>query len=263
MRFENKVVVITGGSRGLGAALARSYSEEGASVSLCATDKERLDEVVAEIRKGGRDALAVHCDVTDKDDIARFKQETLNHFGKIDILINNAGALEFASFIDTTDAIWDKMMEVNLNSARRVTQAFLPGMLERGTGKILFISSNTAKRAFINDMAYAVAKTGLLAMATTLAQEVGTLGIDVYAVCPGLIAETDLGQAVVIDHANDPGRPFDGDVDAFWEWANTLSAKGHHPTLEQIVNVITFLTSDAGTVLHGTTISADHGMTGW
>jgi NAD(P)-dependent dehydrogenase (short-subunit alcohol dehydrogenase family) len=155
------------------------------------------------------------------------------------------------------------MMEANLNSARRVTQAILPSMLERGSGKVIFMSSNTAKRAFINDVAYACAKAGLLQMAKTLAQEVGTKGIDVFCVCPGLIAETDLGESVVIDHANDPNRPFKGDIDAFWEWANTLSSKGHHPTLKQIVDLVTYLASDEATVLHGTLLSADHGMTDW
>jgi hypothetical protein len=72
-----------------------------------------------------------------------------------------------------------------------------------------------------------------------------------------------MGDSVVVDHANDPDRPFDGDVDEFWEWANTLSSKGHHPTLKQIVDVVAFFASDEATVLHGALISGDHGMTDW
>lgn len=263
MRFENKVVAITGGSRGLGAAFARRFAEEGADVSLCARNEEQCRAVASEIEAMGHKALWVVADITQKEDVARYAKETLDTFGHVDILINNAGALAFADFLNTTDEIWDFMIETNLNSARRVTQAFLPSMIERGSGKVIFISSNTAKRAFINDMAYACAKAGLLQMAKTLAQEVGTKGIDVFCLCPGLVAETELGNAVVVDHANDPNRPFGGDVKAFWEWANTLSSKGHHPTIKQIVDVVTFMASDEATVLHGALISADHGFTDW
>jgi NAD(P)-dependent dehydrogenase (short-subunit alcohol dehydrogenase family) len=263
MRFKDKVVAITGGSRGLGAALAYRFADEGADISICARNVELMKEVTSEIEGKGRQALFVKADVTDREDVNKYAGETLEKFGHVDILVNNAGALAFADFMSTTDEIWDFMMEANLNSARRVTQAILPSMLDRGSGKVIFISSNTAKRAFINDGAYACAKAGMLQMAKTLAQEVGTRGIDVFCFCPGLIAETDLGDAVVVDHANDPDRPFGGDVDAFWEWANTLSSKGQHPTLKQIVDVTTFLASDEGTVLHGTLLSGDHGMTDW
>jgi NAD(P)-dependent dehydrogenase (short-subunit alcohol dehydrogenase family) len=263
MRFKDKVVAITGGSRGLGEGLAKRFAEEGADISICARNEELCQKVVREIEGKGRQALWVKADITDKSDVQNYVDRTLDKFGHVDILVNNAGALAFADFMSTTDEIWDFMMEANLNSARRVTQAILPSMLERGSGKVIFMSSNTAKRAFINDVAYACAKAGLLQMAKTLAQEVGTKGIDVFCVCPGLIAETDLGESVVIDHANDPNRPFKGDIDAFWEWANTLSSKGHHPTLKQIVDLVTYLASDEATVLHGTLLSADHGMTDW
>ena len=263
MGFKGKVVAITGGSRGLGAGFARRFAEEGADISICALQEDRLKKTAAEIAQKGRKALWAVCDVTKKDDIANFARRTLEEFGHVDILINNAGALAFADFLHTTDEIWDYMIDVNLNSARRVTQAFLPSMLDRGSGKVIFMSSNTAKRAFINDMAYACAKGGLLRMAKVLANEVGTKGIDVFCICPGLVAETDLGDMVVVDHANDPNRPFKGDKDAFWKWANTLSSKGHHPTMKQIVDLVTFMASDEATVLHGALISGDHGMTDW
>ncbi len=263
MRFQDKVVAITGGSRGLGAALAYRYTEEGADVAICARDEGLLKKVAAEVEGKGRKALWVKADVTKRPDVENFAKKTVDKYGKVDILVNNAGALAFASFMNTTDEIWDYMIEANLNSARLVTQAVLPSMLSQGSGKVIFISSNTAKRAFINDMAYACAKAGLLQMAKTLAQEVGTKGIDVFCLCPGLISETDLGNSVVVDHATDPNRPFHGDVAAFWEWANTLSSKGHHPTMKQVVDVITYLSSDEATVLHGALLSADHGMTDW
>jgi NAD(P)-dependent dehydrogenase (short-subunit alcohol dehydrogenase family) len=263
VRFKDKVVAITGASRGFGSAFARQFAAEGAAVSISARDEELLMQVAAEIEERGGKALWVKCDVTDKNDISAFADATLNHFGHVDILINNAGAIVFAPVMETTDEIWNFMMETNLNSARRVTQAFLPSMLERGSGRIVFISSNSAKRAYVNDSAYAASKAGMLQFARTLANEVGKKGIDVFCICPGLVAETDLGEAVVVDHMTDPDRPFGGNRERFWEWANSVSPKGAWPTVKQMVDITTFLASDEATVLHGTAISLDHGYTDW
>jgi NAD(P)-dependent dehydrogenase (short-subunit alcohol dehydrogenase family) len=263
MRFKDKVVAITGGSRGFGAALARRFAEEGAAISICARDENALEKISNEIKQIGAKVLWKKCDVTNPHEIHAYVDATLNKFEHVDILINNAGAIVFAPVLETTDEIWDFMMEANLNSARRVTQAFLPYMLARSSGKIIFISSNSAKRAYVNDSAYAASKAGVLQFARTLANEVGRKGIDVFTLCPGLVAETDLGEAVVIDHMNDPNRPFKGNRDEFWKWANGQSPKGAWPSVKQIVDVVTFMASDSGSVLHGTAISADHGYTDW
>ncbi len=262
-RFVDKVVAITGGSRGIGAALARRFAEEGAAISICARDENALKKVGAEIEQSGAKAMWMRCDVTKPEDIQAYKDTTLSMFSHLDILINNAGAIVFAPVLETTDEIWDFMMEANLNSARRVTQAFLPSMIARSSGKMIFICSNTAKRAYVNDSAYAASKAGMLQFARTLANEVGRKGIDVFTLCPGLVAETDLGEAVVVDHTNDPNRPFMGNRDEFWKWANGQSPKGIWPSVDQIVDVVTFMASDESSVLHGTAISADHGYTDW
>lgn len=263
MRFKDKVVAITGGSRGFGAALAKRFAEEGASISICARDEDALKRVSDEIKQTGAAVLWLKCDVTKSQDISAYRDATLSKFEHVDILVNNAGAIVFAPILETTDEIWNFMMEANLNSARRITQAFLPSMIARSSGKIIFISSNSAKRAYVNDSAYAASKAGMLQFARTLANEIGRKGIDVFTLCPGLVAETDLGEAVVVDHTNDPNRTFMGDRDAFWKWANSQSPKGVWPSVKQIVDVVTFMASDTGSVLHGTAISADHGYTDW
>jgi NAD(P)-dependent dehydrogenase (short-subunit alcohol dehydrogenase family) len=263
MRFTDKVVAITGGSRGFGDAFARRFAEEGAALSICARDVQSLKNVAREIEEKSGEVLWIECDVTKPDEIDEFVNATYDRFERVDILINNAGAIVFAPILETTDEIWNFMMDANLNSARWVTQAFLPSMLERGSGKIIFISSNSAKRAYVNDSAYAASKAGMLQFSRTLANEVGKKGIDVFTLCPGLVAETDLGEAVVVDHMNDPNRPFNGDRGKFWEWANSQSPKGVWPTVQQIVDMVVFMASDEATVLHGTAISADHGYTDW
>lgn len=257
MLLLDKVAVITGASRGLGEGLAHRFAREGADVCLVARDKDRLDRLVGELEGQGRSALAVRCDVTNPDEVGALAETVLGRFGRADILVNNAGALTFGSFLEETDTDWQNMLDVNLNSARLVTRAFLPSMLAAGTGKVIFVSSNAAKKGFPNDAGYSVAKAGLMALTKVLAVEYGTSGIDVHAILPGLIAETSLGEAVVADHV----ERFAGTLEAFYEWANPLSPKGRHPSIESIVDVVTFLATPAAQVLHGQCLTADYGMT--
>lgn len=257
MLSSENIVVVTGASRGLGEGLARRFAQDGATVCLVARDQDRLDKVVGEISATGATALAVRCDVTSRRDVESLANTVLARFGRADVLINNAGALAFGSFLDESDEQWNRMLDVNLNSARQVTRAFLPSMLDSGAGKVIFVSSNAAKKGFPNDAGYSVAKAGLMALTKVLAVEYGTRGIDVHAILPGLIAETSLGEAVVEDHV----ARFAGTREKFYEWANPLSPKGHHPTIKSIVDLVAFLATPAAQVLHGQCLTADYGMT--
>jgi NAD(P)-dependent dehydrogenase (short-subunit alcohol dehydrogenase family) len=256
---NGKVAVVTGASRGLGAGIARRLAADGASIVLAARDETLLGRVASEIEAAGGTAVPVRCDVTVQAEIDDLHRATLERFGRVDVLVNNAGALVLAPFLEETDEMWYEMLEANLTSARRVTKAFLPTMLEQGAGRIIFVSSNAAKKGFPHDAAYSVAKAGLMALAKVLAVEYGTKGIDVHTVCPGLVAETDLGEFVVVDHIQN----FEGSREKFWEWANPLSPKGFHPTVDEIVDLVAYLASGSpgSAVLHGTVLTADHGMT--
>jgi NAD(P)-dependent dehydrogenase (short-subunit alcohol dehydrogenase family) len=255
--LKDKVAVVTGGSRGLGAGIAKRFAEEGAAVCIAARDQARLDQVASQIKSNGGDVLAIRCDVTAQADVDALAEAALGRFGHVDVLINNAGALAFGSFLEETDAQWQQMLDVNLNSARLVTRAFLPAMLDAGAGKVVFLSSNAAKKGFPNDAGYSVAKAGLMALTRVIAVEYGTRGIDVFAILPGLIDETDMGDSVVEDHV----KRFAGTRKAFYEWANPLSPKGHHPTVASIVDLVAYLATPAGQVLHGQCLTADYGMT--
>ena len=259
MQLEGKVAAITGASRGMGAAFARRFAREGASVSLIARDAERLRSVAEEIERAGGEALAVAGDVTDAADVARFAAATLERFGRVDVLVNNAGQLAFGSFLEESDEQWQAMLDVNLGSARLVTKAFLPSMLEQGGGKVIFMSSNAAKKGFPNDAGYSVAKAGLMALTKVLAVEYGTQGLETFCVHPGLVAETDMGESVVQDHVQRP--EFEGDLEKFWAWANPLSPTGFHPRLKEIEDLVTFLATPGSLVLTGTCLTADHGFT--
>ncbi|MFC7550789.1 SDR family NAD(P)-dependent oxidoreductase [Plantactinospora sp. GCM10030261] len=255
--LNDRVAVVTGASRGLGAGIARRFARDGATVCLVARDEARLNRLAEEIESSGGTALAVRCDVTSADDVRALGETVLGRLGRVDILVNNAGALAFGSFLEESDEQWQWMLDANLTSARAVTRAFLPSMVDMGAGKVIFVSSNAAKKGFPNDAGYSVAKAGLMALTKVLAVEYGTRGVDVHAILPGLIAETDLGRSVVEDHV----ERFAGTLDAFYEWANPLSPKGFHPTVDSIVDVVAFLATPAAQVLHGQCLTADYGLT--
>lgn len=257
MSLLDKVVVVTGASKGLGEGIARRCAADGATVCLAARNQARLTQVAQEISATGATTLAVTCDVTSREEVQALADNVLARFGRADVLINNAGALAFGSFLEESDEQWQEMLDVNLNSARLVTRAFLPSMLEVESGKVIFLSSNAAKKGFPNDAGYSAAKAGLMALTRVLGVEYGNRGIDVHAVLPGLIAETDLGDAVVEDHV----RRFAGTREAFYEWANPLSPKGYHPSVASIVDLIAFLATPAASVLHGQCLTADYGLT--
>jgi 3-oxoacyl-[acyl-carrier protein] reductase len=243
----------------LGEAIALRLASEGAAVSISARNRDLLEKVAAQIEEKGGTALWSQCDVTKPEEIDEMANRTLDRFGRADILVNNAGAIAIAPFLEESDEQWGHMLDVNLNSARWVTRAFLPAMIDQGGGKVIFMSSNAAKKGFINDAGYSVAKAGLMALTKVLAVEFGAQGIEAFAIHPGLVAETDMGDFIVEDHIQRP--EFEGSRDKFWEWANPLSPTGFHPTVKEIVDVVAFLASPGSTVLTGTCITADHGFT--
>jgi NAD(P)-dependent dehydrogenase (short-subunit alcohol dehydrogenase family) len=197
MQLDGKTAAITGASRGMGAAFARRFAREGAAVSLAARDAATLNEVAAEIEAAGGVALATQTDVTSPEQVSEYAARTLDRFGTVDILVNNAGGLLFGTLLQQDDDAWNAMLDVNLNSARWVTRAFLPTMLEQGGGKVIFMSSNAAKRGFAGHVGSAVAKAGLMALNRSIAVEYGTQGIESFCVNVGLVAETDMGEATV------------------------------------------------------------------
>lgn len=257
MGSSTKVVVVTGASRGLGAGLTRRFASAGWSVVAVARTAAVLEGLVSECADESGLVIPHSADVTSAEDVDRLQRRVLDELGRVDVVVNNAGALAFGSFLEESDEQWAHMIEANLGSARRVTRAFLPAMLDAGSGKVIFVSSNAAKKGFPNDAGYSAAKAGLMALTRVLAVEYGARGIDVHCVLPGLIAETDLGQSVVQDHID----RFAGSRQAFDEWANPQSPKGFHPTVRSVVDLIEFLASPGGQILHGQCLSADYGLT--
>jgi NAD(P)-dependent dehydrogenase (short-subunit alcohol dehydrogenase family) len=183
------VVLITGASQGIGAAIARAYARErpGSRLALVARNLRNLRAVAAECaRLDPRGEAAVfRCDTSDEAAVGRMARAVTRRFGTVDTLVNNAGAFEPAPFLDTTVAAFDRMIAVNLRSAFLVTRAFLPAMVERRRGDVLFMSSIAGLGAYPNAAAYCAAKFGLTGLAKVIRAETRAQGIRVCCLHPG------------------------------------------------------------------------------
>ena len=187
-QLEGKVAVITGGSRGIGFAIAQSLGRMGAKLSLCARDSGKLEKAADELKREGIAALCTVADVTRADQIAALVQKTEQSLGPIEILVNNAGIGYFAPVQDALEANWDAVLDTNLKSVFLATKAVAPGMIQRRSGHIINIASLAGKNAFPGGSIYCASKWGLVGMTQCMAEDLRQYGIRVSAVCPGSVA---------------------------------------------------------------------------
>ncbi|MEC5404114.1 SDR family NAD(P)-dependent oxidoreductase [Paraburkholderia sp. MPAMCS5] len=181
--------VVTGGGSGIGAAIAQALLRAGARVTLMGRNVERLDAQREACRALG-DVACITVDVTQEESVAR----AFNKAGAVDVLINNAGQAQAAPFTHTDMALWQRMLDVNLTGVFLGTRAVLPGMLERGRGRIVNVASTAGQIGYAYVAAYCAAKHGVIGLTRSLALEVASKGITVNAVCPGY-TETELLRA--------------------------------------------------------------------
>ena len=241
LALENKVAIVTGGSRGIGRAIAARFASEGAKVVICGRKIDTLRPVAEEIG-----AFPVACHVGRAEDIANLVAVTMREFGSIDVLVNNAAtniAQEPALHVD--EAKFDKMIEINLKSAFRLTQAVAPGMCERGSGSIVNIASIAGMRPQLEGMLYSMTKAALIMMTQSYALELGPKGVRVNAIAPGLV------QTVLSEY--------------FWkDEARMQRVIGQQPIKhlgqpEEIAEAALLLASDRGSYLTGQTLVVDGG----
>ncbi|HLK50498.1 MAG TPA: SDR family oxidoreductase [Bryobacteraceae bacterium] len=196
--LKDKTALVTGASRGIGKAIAQAFVREGARVAICGRNAETLGDVA---RGLGTAALPVVCHVGRADQIQAMVDTVTREFGRIDILVNNAATnVAQAPCLTLDDGMFDKMIEVNLKSAFRLTQLVAPGMCERGSGSIVNISSISGIRPQFEGMLYSMTKAALNMMTQSYALELGPKGVRVNAIAPGLI-ETVLSEYYWKDEA--------------------------------------------------------------
>ncbi len=189
--LENTVAIVTGAGRGAGRVIAQVLAREGASVVAVARTKADVDQLAREIAEAGGVCEPVSADVSNAEDVRRMVAQTLERFGRIDVLVNNAGIGGPATGVEETPVEeWRRTLEINLTGPFLCSQAVLPTMKEQRSGHIIMISSGAGKQGYPNMSAYCASKFGLHGLAQSLAAEVSDLNIRVCTIMPGSIAET-------------------------------------------------------------------------
>lgn len=201
MELTGKHAVITGGGRGIGAAIADALSAAGAKVTIMGRDLEKLQDKARTLPEG----LAVQCDVTDETSVAAAFVAACARHGSVDILVNNAGAAQSLPFRKTDRAHLQHMLDVNLMGPYLCIQAVLQEMMDKGAGRIINIASTAALKGYSYVTAYSAAKHGVLGLTRSLAQEMATKGVTVNAVCPGF-TETDIARDAIRNIVAKTGR---------------------------------------------------------
>jgi 3-oxoacyl-[acyl-carrier protein] reductase len=196
MKLQGKTALVTGGSRGIGRAIAIALAAEGADVAINYVSSEAAARDVAEsVRKTGRRAMLAQADVGDYPDTFRMAQEVLREFGHLDILVNNAGINSDKTFIKMDHASWRKVLAINLDGVFNCTKVFVDQMLKRNYGRVVNITSVIGQIGNFGQANYAASKAGVAAFTKSLAKELAGKGITVNAVAPGFI-ETEMVGAI-------------------------------------------------------------------
>lgn len=192
MILDEKVAIVTGSSRGIGRAVALKLAEHGANVAVnYSGSAAAAQEVVDAIRAKGRQAIAVQADVSNPEEVEKLIKTTLDTFGKIDILINNAGITRDGLLMRMKEADWDAVLDTNLKGVYLCTKAVLRPMMKQRQGSIINITSVIGLTGNAGQANYAAAKAGIIGFTKSIAQEIGSRGITVNAIAPGFI-ETDM-----------------------------------------------------------------------
>jgi 3-oxoacyl-[acyl-carrier protein] reductase len=181
--------LVTGSGRGIGKETAILLSKKGFNLIICSRNQNEIDSVVKEIKSFGNDRiLARKCDVSVSSQVNRLVNEALGIYGRIDVLINNAGILYVKKLIDTTEEEWDNTLEINLKGSYLFSKAIVPHMIKHNYGVIINVSSDAGKVGFEEISAYCASKFGMIGLTESLAREVANYNIKVMTICPGEVA---------------------------------------------------------------------------
>ena len=249
--LNGKSALITGGGRGIGRAIALEFARNGARVAVAARTAEQVEQVAAEI---GGDAVALVCDVSDPESVARMFSRMREDFGNPDILVNNAGIAESATLVNTTDELWHRHLAINLSGTFYCTRAALPAMLKRGWGRVINVASIAGKSGAPYIAAYSASKHGVLGLTRSAALELATTGVTVNAICPGYV-DTDMVTRGIDQITAKTGRTAEEALDSL----KKMSPQNRLVTPEEVAAIALLLASDAGRGINGQGINVDGG----
>jgi len=249
VRLKDKVALITGGTSGIGTATAKRFAQEGAAVVITGRDVERGEQIVQDIVATGGEALFIRSDVRLAADCRNAVNQTLERFGRVDILFNNAGVFHPKTIPECTEEEWDETIDSSLKGAFLMSKFVLPSMIERGSGSIIHTSSGWGILGGDKAAAYCAAKGGLVVMAKAMAIDHGPQGIRVNCVCPG-----DVLTPMLADDAAKRGMSWD-------DYAAGAADRplGRIGTAEDIANAVLYLASDESSFVTGESLVVDGG----
>jgi len=244
LNLDGRVALVTGAARGIGAATALALAEAGARVALVDRDGEGIERTADAIGRAGSDALAIPADVTDAPAMERAVDAVVAEWGRLDVLVNNAGIVRDATLGKVSDDDWAATLDVNLRGTMIGTRAALRPMRAAGAGRILSATSVVARMGNYGQTAYAASKGGIIGMTRAWARELGPLGITANAVAPGFI-DTEMSRGV-------PEKVLSGLL--------KRTAAGRLGRPEEVAAVYVFLASDLASFINGAVVGVDGGL---
>ena len=254
--LRNRVAIVTGSSLGIGKAIAHGLAEEGARVTICARNEDRLREAAKEIESStGTEVLPVRVDLRDKEDIRLLVKTTVEKFGRADILVNNTGGPPPALFLETSLEDWRDAVNSLLMSVINCCRKVIPYMKKRRWGRIINMTSFAAKQPAERLVLSNAIRAGILGLTKTLSNELAEYGILVNAVCPGWTL-TRRVEELARSTAEKTGKTY---VEVIAEWASTIPLK-RLAQPEEIANLVVFLASERASYITGAVIQVDGGL---
>lgn len=244
--FAGKAALITGGSRGIGKAIALELAAGGADIALCARTEGAAESAAAEIEALGVRAAPCQADVADSDQAAAAVAQTLEVFGRIDILVNNAGITRDNLLMRMKEEDWDAVLATNLKGAFNCCKAAVRPMMKARSGRIINVTSVVGISGNAGQANYAASKAGLLGLTKSLAKEFASRNVTVNAVAPGLVPETGMTSDL---------------ADQVVEQMQAQIPLGRTGTVEEIAHAVTFLASERAGYITGQVVVVDGGMT--
>jgi len=255
VELSGQVAIVTGAGRGIGRATALELAQMGADIVVAELDREGAERTAAEVKGLGRRVSVVRTDVTSRDDLTAMADRARAEFGRIDVLVNNAGIYRAAAPLDVTEEHWDAIMNVNAKAVFFATQAVLPTMIAQKRGAIVSLASMAGKIGNRNNLPYNASKAAVISMTKSLALAHAADGIRVNCVCPGFV-ETDMWTYV----SREQGKLMGLTPEEFTRQRASQVPLGRMERPEDVASVIGFLVSSKSGYMTGQALSVDGGL---